>query len=147
VDPWHERRSEDDLLGNPHVDHVAEAAEEAVAEHGSTAEPERYCSGSPSSASEAGRTTPGSMVAASAAADQYSDCSASAGQNRNRCAWCSPSDCNKRNFMRMRYCAAEEMKLRKDTTERKEYRFYPQRSNSILLFSSSCVRVDLHEPV
>jgi hypothetical protein len=49
--------------------------------------------------------------------------------------------------MRMRYCAAAEMKLWKDMTERKEYRFYPQRSNSILLFSSSCVRVDLHEQV
>jgi hypothetical protein len=34
------------------------------------------------------------------AADQYPGCSAPAGQNRNRCAWCSPSDGNKRNFMR-----------------------------------------------
>jgi hypothetical protein len=38
------------------------------------------------------------MVAASATADQYPGCSAPAGQNRNRCAWCSPSDCNKRNL-------------------------------------------------
>jgi hypothetical protein len=30
--------------------------------------------------------------------------------------------------------------LRKEMSERKEYRFYPQRSNSILLFSSSWVR-------
>jgi hypothetical protein len=119
VDPWRERRSEDDLLGNPHVDHVAEAAEEAVAGHGSAAEPEQCCSGSPSSASGAGRTAPGSVVAASAMADQYSGRSAPASQNRNRCAWCSPSDCNKRNFMRTRYCAAAEMKLRKDMTERK----------------------------
>jgi hypothetical protein len=29
-------------------------------------------------------------------------------------------------FMRTRYGAAVEMKLRKDMTERKEYRFYPQ---------------------
>jgi hypothetical protein len=49
--------------------------------------------------------------------------------------------------MRKRYCAAAKMKLRKDMTERKEYRFYPQRSNSILLFSSGWVRVDLHEQV
>jgi hypothetical protein len=84
---------------------------------------------------------------ASVTADQYSGCSAPAGRNRNRCAWCSPSDGNKRNFMRKKYCAAAEMKLRKDITERKEYRFYPQRSNSILLFSSSGVRVDLHEQV
>jgi hypothetical protein len=37
-------------------------------------------------------------VAASATAVQYSGCSAPAGQNRNRCAWCSPSDRNKRNL-------------------------------------------------
>jgi hypothetical protein len=36
-----------------------------------------------------------------------------------------------------RYCAAAEMKLQQDMAERKEYRFYPQRSNSVLLFSSS----------
>jgi hypothetical protein len=46
----------------------------------------------------AGRTAPGSVVAASVAADQYPGCSAPAGQNRNRCAWCSPSDCNKQNL-------------------------------------------------
>jgi hypothetical protein len=33
-------------------------------------------------------------------------------------------------FMSKKYCAAAAMKLRKDMTERKEYRFYPQRSNS-----------------
>jgi hypothetical protein len=33
-------------------------------------------------------------VAASVMADRYPGCSAPAGQNRNRCAWCSPSDCN-----------------------------------------------------
>jgi hypothetical protein len=32
-------------------------------------------------------------------------------------------------FMRTRYGAAAEMKLRKDMTERKEHKFYPQRSN------------------
>jgi hypothetical protein len=31
------------------------------------------------------------VVAASVTADRYSGCSAPAGQNRNRCAWCSPS--------------------------------------------------------
>jgi hypothetical protein len=51
-------------------------------------------------------------VEASAAAGQCSGCSAPAGQNQNRCAWCSPSYCNKRNFMRTRYCADVEMKLR-----------------------------------
>jgi hypothetical protein len=95
VGPWRERKSEDDLAESPHACHGAEAAEEAVAERGSAAEPERCCSGSPSSASRAGRTAPGSVVAASATADQYPGCSAPAGQNRDRCAWCSPSDCNK----------------------------------------------------
>jgi hypothetical protein len=95
VGPWRERRSEDDLSGNPHACHGAEAAEEAVTGRESAAEPERCCSGSPSSASGAERTAPGSVVAASAAADQYPGCSAPAGQNRNRCAWYSPSDCNK----------------------------------------------------
>jgi hypothetical protein len=125
---------EDDLSGNPHADHGAEVAVEVGAERGYAAEPEQCYSGSPSSASGARRIAPGLVVAASAAADQYPGCSAPAGQNRYRCAWCSPSDCNKQNFMRTRYCAAAEMKLRKDMTERKEYRFYPQRSNSIFYY-------------
>jgi hypothetical protein len=37
-------------------------------------------------------------VAASAAADQCPDCFAPAGQNRNRCAWCSPSDLQQTKF-------------------------------------------------
>jgi hypothetical protein len=86
VGPWRERRSEDDLSGNPHADPGAEAAVEAVAGRGSAAESEQCCSGSPSSASGAERTAPGSVAAASAAADQYPGCSAPAGQNRNRCA-------------------------------------------------------------
>ena len=52
------------------------------------------CSGWPSSASGAGRTAPESRVEASAF--KYPGCSAPAGQNRDRCSWCSPSDLNKR---------------------------------------------------
>jgi hypothetical protein len=98
---------------------------ETVAGRESATEPERCGSGSPSSASRAGRTTPGSVVVASVTADQYLGCPAPAGQNRNRCAWCSPSDCNKRNFMRTRYCAAAEMKLRQDMQREKSIDFTP----------------------
>ena len=69
--------------------------EEAEAECGSAAVPEQCYSGWPSSASRAERTAPESRVEASAS--RYPGCSAlAAGQNRNRCSWCSPSDLNKR---------------------------------------------------
>src|SRR6185369_4331497 len=67
----------------------------AAAERGPAAVPEQCCSGWPSSASGAGRTGPESRLEASAS--RYPGCSApAAGQNRNRCSWCSPSDLNKR---------------------------------------------------
>ena len=45
--------------------------------------------------SGAGRTAPESRVEASAS--WFPGCSdPAAGQNRNRCSWCSPSDLNKR---------------------------------------------------
>src|SRR6185436_3705880 len=57
--------------------------------------PEQCCSGWPSSASGAERTAPESRVEASAS--RYPGCSdPAAGQNQNRCSWCSPSDLNKR---------------------------------------------------
>ena len=71
--------------------------EEAEAECEPAEEPERCCSGWPSSAPGAGRTAPKSRVEASAS--RYPGCSApgistpAAGQNR---AWCLPSDLNKR---------------------------------------------------
>ena len=49
-------------------------------------------------ASGAGRTAPESRVEASAS--RYPGCSApAAGQNRNRCSWCSPSDFWTKDFM------------------------------------------------
>jgi hypothetical protein len=137
VDQLHGRTSAGDPSENPRACHEAAAVEEVAAEHGSATEPEQCCLEWPSSASGAGRTAPESEVEASATVGQCSGCSAPAGQNRCRCSWCSPSVCIRTKFMRRRYCAAAEMKLRQDMAERKEYRFYPQRSNSILLFCSS----------
>ena len=68
---------------------------EAAAERGPAAVPERCCSGWPSSVFGAGRTAPESRVEASAF--RYPGCSAlAAGQNQNRCSWCSPSNLYKR---------------------------------------------------
>ena len=86
----------DDPSETLHVCRGAAVVEaEAAAERGPAAVPKRCCSGWPSSASGAGRTAPELGVEASAS--RYPGCSApAAGQNRNRCSWCSPSDLNKR---------------------------------------------------
>ena len=89
------RTSAGDPSETPHACRGAAVVEaEAAAERGPTAVPERCCSGWPSSASGAGRTAPESRVEASAF--RYPGCSTPAGQNQNRCSWCSPSDLNKR---------------------------------------------------
>jgi hypothetical protein len=125
VDQPHGRTSADDPSENPRACRGAAAVEEVAAERGSAAESKQCCSEWPSSASGAGRTAPELEVEASAAAGQYSGCSAPAGQNRCRCSWCSPSVCSRTKFMRRRYCAAAGMKLRKDMTEKRNIGFTP----------------------
>src|SRR6185503_4447846 len=90
-----EKTSAGDPSGTQHACREAEAVEEAEAECEPAEEPEQCCSGWPSSASGAGSTAPESKAAASGS--RYPGCSdPAAGQNRNRCSWCSPSDWNKR---------------------------------------------------
>jgi hypothetical protein len=111
VDQPHGRTSAGDPSENPHACRRAAAVEEVAAEYGSAAEPEQCCSGWPSSVSGAGRTAPESEVEASVSAGRYSGCSAPAGQNRDRCSWCSPSVCSGMKLIRDKYCTITERKL------------------------------------
>ena len=92
-----ERTLAGDPSGTQHACREAAAVEEAEAECEHAEEPEPCCSGWPSSASGAGSTAPESRVEVSAS--RYPGCSdPAAGQNRNRCSWCSPSDLNKKMY-------------------------------------------------